>query len=188
MSWFDIIVSLILLGAFIKGMQKGIVMQLAGFTAIIISAIFAGKIAKILLPFLLEKTNISTNFAGVICYILAFMIIVFGIRFIGKMLQSIFEAFQINFLNKIIGGIIGTAGAMILLSILINLAMILDTKEEVITSNLKTNSYLFSRVQVVVPAIVPYLDRNVWKKYIPDKYRHDDEKDDDENIPKELHS
>ena len=57
MSWFDIIVILVLLAAFIKGLKKGLTMQLAGLVAIIIGAIFAGKAAEIILPYLLDSLN-----------------------------------------------------------------------------------------------------------------------------------
>ena len=77
MSWFDIIVSLVILGAFVRGLQKGLVMQLTRFTAIIISAIFAGKIAVMISPFLLNTINISENLARVVAYILSFIVIVF---------------------------------------------------------------------------------------------------------------
>ena len=52
MSWFDIIIALILLGAFARGLRKGLTMQLAGFVAVLAGATFAGKHAGILLPFL----------------------------------------------------------------------------------------------------------------------------------------
>ena len=188
MSWFDIIVSLILLGALIRGMQKGIVMQLAGFAAIIFGAIFAGKVAEIILPFLLNTINISPNIARVASYILAFTIIAFGIKFIGKMLNNVLEAIHINFLNKILGGIIGVAGAMIILSIMLNLAVILDPEEEVITSKLKSDSIFYSRVQIVVPTIVPFLNKALWEKYIPDKYRQDQQNEEESKTPEKLHS
>ena len=57
MNWFDIFILLVLLGAFIRGMRKGLTMQLAGLVAIIVGAIFAGKAANIILPFLSVTVN-----------------------------------------------------------------------------------------------------------------------------------
>ena len=174
MSWFDIIISLVLLGAFVRGLQKGLVLQLTRFAAIILAAIFAGMVAQRILPFLLKTINISLNLAGVVSYILAFIVIVFAINFIGKMIHSLFKALHISFLNKIMGAIVGVAGAMIVLSILLNLAVMLDLDEELISNKTKTDSLLYSTVQVVVPAIVPYLNRELWDKYIPDYLKEDD--------------
>ncbi|MDD4727591.1 MAG: CvpA family protein [Dysgonamonadaceae bacterium] len=186
MSWFDIIVSLVILGAFVRGLQKGLVMQLTRFIAIIISAIFAGKTAVIISSFLLNTINISVNLARVVAYILAFIVIVFIINFIGKIIHSLFKTLHISFINKIMGAIVGVAGAMIVLSILLNLAVMLDPNEEVISKELKSDSFLYSRVQVVVPAVVPYLNKKLWDKYIPD-YLKEDEIEEVHNLSVQLH-
>lgn len=189
MNWFDIIITLLLLAAFVKGIQKGVVMQLAGFAAIILGAIFAGKAAKIMLPFLLETVNISLNVAIVISYIIAFILIVFAVKQIGKLLHRLFEALHISIINKILGAVIGIATAMVILSIFLNLAILVDPEEEIITTKIKTESFFYPRVQLLVPIIVPYLNKNLWDKNIPEKYRPKIEKEDDQtNLPKELHS
>ena len=185
MSWFDIIVSLVILGAFVRGLQKGLVMQLTRFTAIIISAIFAGKIAVMISPFLLNTINISENLARVVAYILSFIVIVFVFFFICKIIHGLFKTLQISFINKIMGAIVAVAGAMIVLSILLNLAVMLDPNEEVISKELKSDSFSYSRVQVVVPAIVPYLNKNMWDKYIPD-YLKEDEIEETYNLSVQL--
>lgn len=188
MNWFDIIISLLLLAAFVRGIQKGLVMQLAGFAAIILGAIFAGKAAKIMLPFLLNTINISLNVAVVISYIIAFTLIVFGVKLIGKLLQSLFEALHISFINKILGAMVGLATAMVILSIIINLAILVDPEEEVITSKIKTESYFYHRVQILVPIIVPYLNKDLWEQNIPEKYRPKIDEDNQSDLPKELHT
>ena len=103
MSWFDIIIALLLLASFVRGIRKGLIMQLAGFAAIILGAIFAGKAAEAIEPFLLNTVNISRNVGMVISYILAFIVIVFGVRLIGNMLHGLFKALHISILNKILG-------------------------------------------------------------------------------------
>ncbi len=189
MNWFDIIVTLILLAAFVRGIQKGVVMQLAGFAAIIIGAIFAGRVAKIMLPFLLETVNISVNVAVVISYIIAFIIIVFAVKMIGKMLHGLFEALHISIINKILGAVIGLATTMVILSIFLNLAILVDPEEEIITSEIKIESFFYNRVQILVPIIVPYLNKDLWEKNIPERYKPNIEKEDNKtNLPKELHS
>ena len=188
MNWFDIIISLLLLAAFVKGIQKGVVMQLAGFAAIILGAIFAGKGAKIILPFLLNTINISPNVALVLSYIIVFIIIVFVIKLIGKMIHGLFKALQISFINKVLGAVVGLGTAMIILSIVLNLALLVDPEEEIITDKIKTESYFYPKVQILVPIIVPYLNRDSWEKNIPKKYRPKDNKEEKSDLPEELHT
>ncbi len=188
MSWFDIIVSLILLASFVRGMRKGLVMQLASFAAVIIGAVFAGKAAKIILPFLTNTVNISVNTAGVVSYILAFIVIAFGINFIGKMVQSLFKAMHISLLNKLLGAILSVGTAMVILSILLNLTIILDPEEDVITEKTKSETFFYSRIQVVIPTIVPYLNKDLWERYAPDQLKLKESEVDSTSAPQKWHS
>lgn len=175
MSWFDIIILLVLLGAFINGMRKGLTRQLAGLVAIIVGAIFAGKVADIILPFLLRIVDISSNIAIVLSYVIAFIIIVFGITFIGKMLHTLVEALHIGFINKILGAVLGVLSASFVLSILINLTVMLDPDEEILTKKIKTETLFYSKIQKVAPLVVPYLKEEVWDKHIPERIKMKDE-------------
>lgn len=190
MNLFDIIISLLLLAAFVRGIQKGVVMQLAGFAAIILGAIFAGKAAKFMLPFLINTVNISLNVAVVISYILAFTIIVFAVRLLGKMLHSVFEALYLSFINKILGAMVAVGTAMIILSIFLNLALLIDPEEEIISSKVKSESFFYSKVQILVPVIVPYLNKDLWDRHTPEEYipKEQQKEQQQSKTPKKLHS
>ena len=188
MNWFDIIVSLILLASFIQGMRKGLVLQLASFAAVIIGAIFAGKVAKIISPFLIDTVNVSVNNAGVVSYILAFIIIAFGVNLIAKMVHNLFDAMHISFLNKILGGIVSIGTVMVILSILLNLAVILDPEEDIVTVKIKTETFFYSRVQVVIPTIVPYLNKDLWEKYVPEQLKLKESEVDSTSVPQKWKS
>ena len=187
MSWFDIIIALILLGAFARGLRQGLTMQLAGFLAVLAGAIFAGKVAGILLPFLLKTINISASIATVVSYILAFLIITYGIKFIGKMINSLCAVLHLSFIIKILGAFLGVSSTSLVLSILINLAVIIDPEEELITNKLKTETFFYAKIQVIVPTIVPYLRKEIWEKHIPNNIKKENDEDRD-SIPKTLHS
>lgn len=174
MNWFDIIVFLVLLGAFIKGMRKGLAMQVAGLVAIVIGAIFAGKAANMILPYLLGMINISSNVAVMLSYAIAFIIIVVGIKMIGKMLHNLFEALYIGFLNRILGAALGVVSVSLVLSILVNLALIIDTEQDIITERIKTETFFYSKIQKAAPIIVPYLKEEIWEKHIQERIKKDD--------------
>lgn len=176
MNWFDITVIIILIIAFFSGMQKGLLMQVAGFGAIILGIVFAGKLAKRILPELIKQIDMTPNTASVVSYILAFALIVIAIGFAGKLLENFFRAINLSFINRLLGAILAVTTTMVVMSVVLNLALILDRKEEIITPALKKDSFFYARVQAVVPAIVPYLNDEVWKQYIPEEYRENKEK------------
>lgn len=169
MIWFDIIILLILVGAFINGMQKGLTMQLAGFVSILLAAIFAGKVAGVILPHLLKAIHISESIARVVSYVLSFIIIVFAIRFIGKMFHTLIVALHMGFINKILGATLSLISTSLVLSILINLMIILDPEETILANEIKTDTFFYSKIQVAAPIIVPFLKEEVWDKHIQEK-------------------
>lgn len=174
MSWFDIIVLLVLMGAFIRGIQKGLIMQLAGLVALIAGAFFAGRAASIALPYISKIGNISASSATVVSYILAFAIIVFCIKLVGKKLHSLFKALHLSFINKTLGAVLGVLSATIVLSILVNLTIIIDTEETIITKDVKSEALFYTKIQKAVPVIVPYLKKEVWEKYIQERIKSND--------------
>ena len=82
---------------------------------------------------------------------------------------------------------------MFFLSIILNIVLMLDKNENLIKKEIKEESFFFERVEAVVPAVVPYLDKDLWDKYIPENYREEIERKSDsifQNTPdgKEIDS
>lgn len=171
LNWFDILVSIALVTALINGYRKGLVMQMVGLVSILLAAVFGGKVAKIILPELIRVLNISPNVAGVLSYIAAFALIAIVMYTIGNMIQKFLQAVNLNFVNRILGSIIGAATTMVVLSILLNLVLMIDPYKKIIKPEIRGKAFFYERVQSVIPAIVPYLNREVWEQYIPEKYR-----------------
>ncbi len=180
LNWFDIVVAIVLILAFFNGLQKGLVMQLVSLVGLILAVIFAGQLAKNILPWLMEVVQLSSNVAPVVAYIVAFALIMVVISLIGNLIQKFMEAVHINFLNKLLGGVIALGISMVILSLILNLVLMLDTKERIIKQETKENSFFYNRVQMVVPVIVPYLNSDIWEEYVPKKYRNQIEQENPE--------
>lgn len=173
MNWLDLTVSVFLVIALVNGYRKGLVMQLAELSAVVLAAIFGGKLADRILPELLRLFELSPNVARALSYIVAFIAIAIVISFIGRLIQKFLDAIFLSFINRLLGSIIAMGTTMILLSILLNLVLMLDPHENVIKKRIKEESFFFERVEAVVPAIVPYLDKGMWEEYVPEKYREE---------------
>ena len=172
MDTFDLIVLIVLAIAFVAGYRKGMVMQLVSLAGLMIALIFAGYIAKNILPLIVENVHgIAPNVASALSYVFAFIAIMAAAHFLGRAIEKLIDIVHLSFFNKTIGGIISLGISMTFLSLLLNLVLMLDTNENIIRPDTKTNSFFFERVRVVVPAIVPYLNQEVWMQYIPDTYQ-----------------
>lgn len=173
MNWFDFTVGVFLIIALVNGYRKGLVMQLVGLATIILAAIFGGRLAEIILPELNNLLDISPNIAHVLSYVFAFVAIAIVISLIGRIIHKFINAVQLSFINRVLGGVVAIATTMLLLSIILNLVLMLDPEEKLIKQETKETSFFYKPVESVVPAIVPYLNKEMWDKYVPEKYREE---------------
>ena len=178
-NWFDLTVGILLLLAVINGYRKGLIMQLVGLAILVLSAIFGGRVAEMILPHLTGWIDLSPEAARVLSFLLAFAAIAIALTLVGKLIQRFFDLVLLSFLNRLIGAVIAAGTMMLFLSILLNLLLLLDRNETVISPQIKEESFFYSRVEAVVPAIVPHLNSRLWDEYVPKSYREEMEKKSD---------
>lgn len=171
LNWFDLLVLIFLLVAFINGYRKGLVTMLVGLVTVVLAAVFAGKLADTLLPHIQKMFGSSPQVATVLSYVAAFLAIGAVVSIIGFLIQKLFESVNLNFINRILGSVVSIGTTVVVLSILLNLILMLDRKEKIIKPEIKQKSFFYERVRVAVPAIVPYLNKETWEEYVPEKYR-----------------
>lgn len=176
MNWFDLTVGILLLIAFINGYRKGLIMQLVGLATIILAAVFGGRLAQTILPQINRIIDLSPEVARVLSFILAFVAIAVGLSLVGRLLQRFIDIVFLSFINRLLGAVIAAGTMMVFLSIILNLVLMLDLNQQVINKKTKEESFFFERVEAVVPAIVPYLQPQLWEEVIPEKYREEIEK------------
>lgn len=179
MNWFDLLIALLLLIAFVNGYRKGLIMQLVGLATLVLAAIFGGRLAEKILPEIHRLIEISPDAARVLSFVLAFALIAIVLSLVGKMLQQFIDVVLLSFINRLSGAVIALGTMMLLLSIILNLVLLLDKEEVVIKREIREDSFFFERVEAVVPALVPYLNQALWDGFIPEKYREEIEKKSD---------
>ena len=173
MNWFDITILILLLIVLVKGYRKGFVMQLVGLSVILLAAIFGGKLASIILPEINRLLDISANFARVLSFLISFSLIAVTISLIGRLVEKFIDIVSLSFFNRVLGSIIAVGTMMVVLSIVLNLVLMLDKRDNIINSETRKESFFFERVETVIPTIVPYLNKEFWEEYVPENYRNE---------------
>ena len=171
LNGFDLIILIFLLVAFVNGYRKGLVMMLVGLATVILAAVFAGKLAVTVLPYLQKTFDFSPQVTHVLSYVAAFLAIAAVVSLIGFLVQKVFESVNLNFINRALGGVVSIGTTVVVLSILLNLILMLDGEEKIVKPDIKQKSFFYEKVRVAVPAIVPYLNKEVWEEFVPEKYR-----------------
>lgn len=171
MNWFDLTAGILLLVAAVKGYRKGLVIQLVGLATIILAAVFGGKAAAMIQPQIENIVNLTPEASKVLSFILAFAGIALILSLIGRLLQRFIDITFLGFFNRVAGAIIAAGTMMVFLSIILNLVLMLDHEGRIIHKNIKEESFFFERVEAVVPAVVPYLEPELWEDIVPEKFR-----------------
>jgi membrane protein required for colicin V production len=171
LNWFDIFMAIALIVAFASGFRQGLIRQLINFVGPIFAIVFAGQLAKIILPWFLQITKMSHNIVSVISYLSAFAIIMAIISLCGSVIHKLVTIVHLGFFNKLLGSVVSIGIAAVILSLILNMLLILDPKEKIIKKETKQNSFFYKRIQIVVPTFAPYINGEVWKQYIPGEYK-----------------
>lgn len=176
MNWFDLLIGILLLIAFINGYRKGLIMQLVGLATLVLAAIFGGRLAEKILPEIHRLIDITPVAARVLSFVLVFALIAIVLSLVGKMLQKFIDVVLLSFINRLLGAVIAVGTMLLFLSIILNLVLMLDKEEVVLKKETREDSFFFKRVETIVPAIIPYLNNEYWYEYIPENYREEIEK------------
>lgn len=157
MNWFDILILVIVIVSFLSGYASGLVMQIASLAGLLLAAIFAGKLAGIFAPKLIAITSTSPHIIAPLSYIIAFILIIVAILFVGRMLTSFIKAIHMNTLNKLAGATFCCLTSIILVSILLNLLVQFDQNSVIIKEDVREHAHTYPLIMETAQMIIPYL-------------------------------
>lgn len=102
----DLLVVLITGYGFYTGYRKGIIDTVFDAVSILVAILVSLKLSPLLISLLNDKLNLSPGLGFIIGFVATFFIAMLLIRFIGNKLEGIFKAVNLNFINKIAGGVL----------------------------------------------------------------------------------
>lgn len=105
----DVVVALILIYAFYSGYSKGIIGTVFSIFSILLGILAAMKLSPIVIGLLENTLNMNPAIIFVLGFALTFIIVIALVRFVGKKIEDVMEFANINFINKIVGGVVLTA-------------------------------------------------------------------------------
>ncbi|MEI9944167.1 MAG: CvpA family protein [Chitinophagaceae bacterium] len=101
----DLVFAVVLILAIFKGYQRGLILGVFSFIAIIIGLAAAMKLSAVVANYIGDNVNVSKEWLPVISFIVVFIIVVLLIRWGAKLLQRTVELTMLGWVNRI-GGIV----------------------------------------------------------------------------------
>lgn len=115
----DIIVVLIVAFGFYAGFSRGLVKTAFDTMSLVIGILAAMRLSTYTIGLLESMFNISPKFTVLIGLVVTFIVVMAAVRFIGRRIEGILKAANINIINKLAGGVLQGLFFAFLLSMLI---------------------------------------------------------------------
>lgn len=119
MNPVDFAVIIILIVGFVWGFTKGFVYMIFSLLAILAGLFGAAKLVPLILPVLFGGQNAQV--ASIILFMIIFTLIYFIIRKLSTYIEDLIEFLEMEWLDSLLGGVIGLFQIIIILGILVTL-------------------------------------------------------------------
>lgn len=156
MSWLDILILLPLLIGLVRGLMKGLIVEVSSIVAILLGFFGAKYWSAAFASWLMQQFDWSETVRIVVAYALLFAGIALGLNIVARLLSKLFQKIQLGWLNRLLGGIFGTAKWGIVIVALVLCVHNLDKQFQFIQPELREKS-------VVYTTITPYAEQ-AWEE------------------------
>ncbi|WP_299712339.1 CvpA family protein [uncultured Tenacibaculum sp.] len=155
MNTLDIIIAALLLFGFVRGLMKGLFVEVASLVALVAGVYGAIHFSYFLGDWLKESLDWDEKYITLAAFAGTFVVIIIVIALLGKILTKIADFASLGILNKLLGGAFGALKIGLILSVIfIFFGKMNDTIPFVKKENLE-ESILFNPVKKIAPMIFP---------------------------------
>ena len=168
MNVFDIVIAALLIFGFVRGVMKGLFVEVASLAALIGGVYGAIHFSYFIGDFLKEAVSWDQEYVSLAAFAGTFITIIVTIALLGKMLTKLADFAALGIINKILGGVFGAIKIGLILSVVfIFFGKMNDTIPFVKKETLE-ESILYAPVKKIAPTIFPSIIKNEDELVIPD--------------------
>lgn len=104
--YIDICLALFILVGLIQGFHRGVIRTLFAILGILIGFLAALKFAPYVVTFFENTVKLSPLLSLILGLVLTFLVLMLGIRWLGKKFEDTLKLAKVNIVNKVLGAII----------------------------------------------------------------------------------
>ena len=162
MNLLDIIILTVAAVGAVSGLYTGLVKQLGSLLGVVLgligARIWASDVYNLIKPFVDADETVMHGVAWVI----TFVAIVFFVGLLASLVTKTLEIAMLGCVNKLLGAIFGGIKYILLFSILLNGAALLDAYIEIPSKKTRNDSVLYAPVKEVASHAMSYIkDKNL---------------------------
>ena len=158
----DILIYIVLIVGAIVGWKQGAFKQVANFLGVAVGLLIAATLYHQFGDFLADKTGASIGFGRLIAFVLIVIIVPLALGWLAAFFTEFFKKLKLNFLNRIVGALVGVVCYALILSVALNLFDFIASNAGFKPQKLGERSELYYQMkhatQVVIPDILLVTD------------------------------
>lgn len=155
MNVFDIIIASLLLFGFIKGLMKGLFVEIASLVALVAGVYGAIHFSYFLGDWMESLFDWSDQYITLTAFAGTFVVIIVVIALMGKILTKIADFASLGILNKLLGGLFGALKIGLILSVVFIFFGRMNDAIPFVSKESLDQSILFNPVKKIAPLIFP---------------------------------
>ena len=157
MSIIDIVLGALLLFGLIRGIFKGLFVEVASLVALVLGVYGAIHFSHFAAELLDSKVDWNEKTINIVAFAVTFVIIVLAISLAGKALTKLADFAALGMLNKLLGGVFGALKIGLILSILLIVFNKMNNTLPFMEKEDLEESLLYEPVKSLAPIIFPTL-------------------------------
>ncbi|QNM84948.1 CvpA family protein [Polaribacter pectinis] len=155
MNIFDIIIAALLLFGFVRGLMKGLFVEVASLVALIGGVYGAIHFSYFISDFLKDSVSWKEEYISLTAFAATFVVIIVIIALLGKMLTKLADFASLGIINKILGGVFGALKIGLILSVIFIFFGKMNDTIPFIKKETLDESILYEPVKKIAPTIFP---------------------------------
>ena len=160
MNVFDIVIIVFLLFGFVRGIIKGLFIEVASLVALVGGIWGAIHFSYFVGDFLEESVTWSEKKISLAAFAITFVLIIVVVGLLGKFLTKLADLAALGLVNKLLGGIFGFLKVGLILSIVFIFFHRLNATISFVDDQTLEESILYESVKSIAPAIFPSIINN----------------------------
>lgn len=158
MNWVDFLILALLGFSVIRGFIKGFIIEIASIVALVAGIWGAIRFSGFVGARLVDYFDLSTQYLGLIAFVLTFALIVMAVYLIANLLDKLLKAVALGLPLRILGAIFGALKTALILSIIFVILNTVDKQKNFLPREKLDESMLYYPVSAFAPLLFPLIE------------------------------
>ncbi|MCH3881601.1 CvpA family protein [Tenacibaculum aquimarinum] len=168
MNTFDIIIAALLLFGFVRGLMKGLFVEVASLVALVAGVYGAIHFSYFISDWLKDSVAWDEKYISLAAFAGTFVVILVIISLAGKLLTKIADFASLGILNKLLGGAFGALKIGLILSVVFIFFGKMNDTIPFVEQETLDESVLYKPVKKIAPMIFPSIIKEDGEMEIPE--------------------